>query len=258
MDEATPPKVVKTSRLLPYLAVFQSEAQQTWRSWIYRAWVLLSVAAAVGYLFYRFGAKVEAGMVQPVPEMMSHMLTWTVYGSITLIIALTAGTICSDRGTMADSVLSRGISRYQYFLGKWHARLIVVLGTFLFMALALLIGGTVLLHEDRLSITGSLWALGLVAAMLLVVITFSVSASAVANTTLVSLVVVWMVLHVGGFVLSWLPGHLPSPDRALANLPHIIRGQYDVQVLGKLILTSLFISMFTAFVGMIYFSRKDV
>jgi hypothetical protein len=36
-----------------------------------------------------------------------------VLGSITLIVVLTAGAISADRGTMADSVLSRGISRYQ-------------------------------------------------------------------------------------------------------------------------------------------------
>jgi len=258
MEEATPPKVVKTNRILPYLAVFQAEAQQTLRSWIYRAWVFLSVGAAVGYLFYRFGARQVAGIVQPVSEMMSDMLTWTVLGSITLIIALTAGTICADRGTMADSVLSRGISRYQYFMGKWHARLAVVLGTYIVMALAMLIGGIVLLHGQGLSISGSLLALGFVASLLLVVITFSVSASAVANTTLISLVVVWIVLHAGGFVLSWLPPNYPSPDRALRSLPHIIRGQYDLRMLGELIGASLLITIVTAFAGMIYFSRKDV
>ena len=42
---------------------------------------------------------------------------------------------------MADSVVSRGISRYQYFLGKWHSRLVVVLGTFFVIAVLALIQG---------------------------------------------------------------------------------------------------------------------
>lgn len=258
MDEAPAPKVVKTMRILPYLAVFQADVQQTLRSWIYRVWVVLLIGATVGYLFYRFGAKQEAGLIQPVSEMMSHMLTWVVFGSVTLIIALTAGTICADRGTMADSVLSRGISRYQYFMGKWHARLAVVLGTFVLMGITLVVGGIFLLHDQGLSLTGSIIALGLVGTLLVVVITFAVSASAVANTTLMSLVAVWILLHAGGFVLAWLPATYLSPDRALRNLPNIIRGQYDLQTLGKLIGTSLIISLLTAFTGMVYFSRRDV
>ena len=49
---------------------------------------------------------------------------------------------------MADSVLSRGISRYQYFLGKWHARLVTMLGTFFVLGLLMLTSALFLLHED--------------------------------------------------------------------------------------------------------------
>src|SRR5437867_4436384 len=123
-------KPFRAVRLLPYWAVLQMDFHQTIHSWVYRGWVLLSLMAALGYLLYRFGAYQQAGMIQPAPDLVSDFLTWTVLGSVTLIIVLTAGSISAERGTMADSVLSRGISRYQYFMGKWHARLLAVLGTF--------------------------------------------------------------------------------------------------------------------------------
>src|SRR5688572_10614566 len=111
MDVPAPTtKTVPINRFLPYWAVFQADLKQTLRSWIYRVWVLVSLGAAVGYLLYRFGAKQVGGFVQPAPEMMSDLLHWVALGSVTLIIVLTAGSICSERGTMADSVLSRGIS----------------------------------------------------------------------------------------------------------------------------------------------------
>src|SRR5437016_6780673 len=133
MDAPTSPKPLKINRWLPYWAVFQADLHQTLTSWIYRVWVLVSVLTVVGYLLYRVGIQREAGIVQHASTLISDLLRWTVLGSITLIIVLTVGSISSERGTLADSVLSRGISRYQYFLGKWHARLVALLGTFLLM-----------------------------------------------------------------------------------------------------------------------------
>src|SRR6516164_9460461 len=91
--------------------------------WLYRFWVLATILTTVGYLLYRYGVYREAGIVQPASNVVSELLRWTLLGSVTLIVALTASSISGERGTMADSVLSRGISRYQYFLGKLHARL---------------------------------------------------------------------------------------------------------------------------------------
>src|SRR5215470_12947533 len=188
---AAPAKPVRINRWLPYWAVFQADVHQTLRSWVYRTWVLMSVLAAVGYLLYRVGVYREAGILQPASVLVSDLLKWTVVGSVTLIIVLTAGSISSERGTMADSVLSRGISRYQYFLGKWHARLVTVLGTFLAMGAAALVATFFLLHED-LSLTGSAAALLMVAALLAAVSSCGVAVSALANSTVVGIAALWV------------------------------------------------------------------
>src|SRR5438046_7018457 len=107
---------------------------------------------------------------------------------MTLIVMLTVGSISSERGSMADSVLSRGISRHQYFLGKWHARLVTVLGTFLLMGLVTLVGSVFLLHED-LEWSGSLLALAAVAALLATVVTCGVTVSALAPSTVIAIAV---------------------------------------------------------------------
>ena len=145
-------------RLLPYWAVFQTDLRQTLRGWVWRTWVLAALAAAVGYLLYRLGVYREAGIVQRASLVVGDLLRWTLVGSTLLVVVLTVGGIASERGTLADSVLSRGISRYQYFLGKWHARLVTVLGTFLAMGAAALVAALFLLHED-LSLAGSAAAL---------------------------------------------------------------------------------------------------
>lgn len=249
---------VRLNRFLPYWAVFQADFKQTFNSWLYRVWVLLSVGVAVGCLLYRFGARQVSGMVQFAPDTIADLLRWVIYGGATLVIALTAGAICSERGTVADSVLSRGISRYQYFLGKLHARLTLVLFTYLVNSLIAMLGAYYLLHSDAMTIHGSLVAMLVVGSLLVFVVTFGVSVSALSTNTLVSIAVVWLTLYGGGFLLSQLPGAFPSPERAMQNLPNVLKGMYDWTGLSRLMLTSLALAGAIAAVGMVGFARRDV
>jgi len=169
MDAVATQKPVKINRWLPYWAVFQADVRQTMQSWLYRTWVIMSVLAAVGYLLYLLGAFRIAGVQQSDVRYISDLLKWTVIGSVTLIIIMTVGSISSERGTMADSVLSRGISRYQYFLGKWHARLAAILGTFFVMSALWLVASFFLLHQE-LKLSGALVALVTVAGLLMVIL----------------------------------------------------------------------------------------
>jgi hypothetical protein len=257
MEATTPPKPVRINRWLPYWAVFQADIRQTMSSWVYRVWVLVSILAALGYLLYRVGVYREARIIQSASELISDLLRWTVLGSVTLIILLTGASISSERGTMADSVLSRGISRYQYFLGKWHARLVAVLGTYLVLATVALLSAFLLLHED-LSLVGSLVALAAVAAILATVVTCGVTVSALSHSSVLGIAVLWIGLYGIGFALSLLPNSYPAPDRVLASLPAIVRGFYDLTALGRLVGLLAAACGVVALVGLVAFSRRDV
>lgn len=257
MDAPAGKTPLKINRWLPYLAVFQADVRQILTSWVYRTWVFVSLIAALGYLLYRYGVYHEARIVQPASVTVSDLLRWTVIGSVTLIIMLTAGAISSERGTLADSVLSRGISRYQYFLGKWHARLVTVLGTFLVMGGLALTASVFLLHED-LEWTGSLLALAAVGSLLAAVVTCGVTVSALAHSTVVAIAVLWLTFYGVGFTLSLMPAPIPSPEWLLSYLPHVLRGQYDPQIMARLIGGALGGSLVIAIVGLIGFARRDV
>jgi hypothetical protein len=51
---------------------------------------------------------------------------------------------------------------------------------------------------------------------------------------------------------------VPSPDRALKNLPSILEGQYDWAVVGRLWWIAGLTSLCIAAVGMFHFGRRDV
>lgn len=249
MDTPAATKPVRINRWLPYWAVLQYDVHQTLGSWVYRTWVLVSVLAGGGYLVYQFGVTNDTGLVKYASQLISDLLRWTVLGSVTLIILLTVGTISSERGSMADSVLSRGISRYQYFLGKLHARLLTVLATYFALGGAALTAAFFLLHED-LSWSGSAVALVTVAALLTAVITCGVTVSAMVNSTLVGSAVLWIAVYGAGFALSL--------HRPLYNLPQVLRGFYDLNAQAHLVGWTAAVSAVAAVVGMLYFARRDV
>jgi putative exporter of polyketide antibiotics len=258
MDHLTAGRPVEIQRWLPYWAVFQADVGQTLRSWIYRLWVLLSLMAIGGYLTYRVAPQNEHGVMTKASLYISDMLRWTVIVGAAMVVALTAGCISSERGTMADSVLSRGISRYQYFLGKWHARLATVLGTYVFMAIVCLVAGAFLLHPDDLSWSGSIAALIVVVALLAAVISTSVAMSAVVTNTMLGVTVLWIAIYGGGFALNFVPGRFPAPVRTLENLPNVLRGHFDLNFLTLIVGWSLAISVVSSLIGMIAFARRDV
>ena len=62
---ATPvaPAAPRFNPLLPYFAVLRTDLRQTFHSWLFRPWVIVSVIAAVGYYFwgeYRTGSEAAA------------------------------------------------------------------------------------------------------------------------------------------------------------------------------------------------------
>ncbi len=254
---ATAKKPVPINRWLPYWAVLQQDIHQTLRSWVYRFWVAVSSLALIGYLVYRVGIYKEAGIQQSASQMISELLHWILYGSVALIVVLCVGSISQERGTMADSVLSRGISRYQYFLGKWHSRLFTVLGTYFLLGGVALVCCLVLLHED-LTVVGSILALLTVAALLGLVVTCGVTVSGMVNSTVLGVAILWILLYGGGTALSLLPPQFPSPDRAIQSLPNILQGNFHAMTISYVIGCSVAASVVVAMIGMQHFSRRDV
>jgi putative exporter of polyketide antibiotics len=257
MDTPATPVQSRYIRWLPYWAVLQTDLRQTVRGWVWRTWVLASVAAAVGYLLYRLGVYREAGIVQRASLLVGDLLRWTLFGTGLLVVVLTVGGVSAERGTLADSVLSRGISRYQYFLAKLHSRLFSVVVTFVVLTGCVLLASHFMVHED-VSWDGSLVALAVLASILAVVVTCGVAVGALTTNPVFGISLLWVVLWAGGFLLSFLPKTYPTPDRVLTKLPQILQGMYDVEALGRMAGIGLAAAAVVALFGMIGFSRSDV
>lgn len=261
MDASPPVVVVRFNKFLPYWAVFQTDLRQTARSWVYRLWVLMTVVAAVGLLLYRVGLHKEAGLFQSAAVQSGDIFRLMILGSLALVVVLAVSAVGSERGTVADSVLSRGISRYQYFLAKWHARLVVVTLTFAALALGVVLASYFLFKDDAqsdLSLGGSFAAVLAVCAVLAVIVSWGVTIGALANGPMLGITVFWLVLYGAGFLLTLMPEPWPSPERQLARLKFVLQGQYNPAALTQLLTASAVLCAAAAAVGLLGFSKRDV
>jgi hypothetical protein len=247
----------KYRRWLPYWAVLRTDVRQTLRSWVYRLWVLMVLAAAAGSVVYKIGAQREAGFVQAASVQTGDLLRGLVAVSLALVALLAVGSVSSERASAADAILSRGISRHQYFLAKLHARAVAVLVTFVALATVVLVAHHFLFDSD-LSLAGGFAAVVMVAAVLLVVISWGVTIGALSNGTVIGITLFWLALYGGIFLLSLLPEPYPTPDRVLGRLKFVLRGQYDPAVVTQMVAAATVLSGLASAVGLVGFTRRDV
>lgn len=257
---ATTPAAPSTPRfnpLLPYFAVFRTDLRQTFHSWLFRLWVIVVVIAAVGYGLYKFGIHREVGLVQSASEQTGVLLGTVGVLTLAFVSLMAVHAICGERGTVADSILSRGISRRQYFAAKWHARTVVLLVAFAVLAAGVLTAYHYLLEPD-LSFRGCAVGLAVAVAVLAAVIAWGVTVGAMANGTVIGATLFWLVLFGGLFLLSFLPAPFPTGSGMLSALRTTLRGHYDPTKVAQLIGVCLLVAAVGGGVGLVGYSKKDV
>jgi hypothetical protein len=208
-------------------------------------------------MLYKAGLQREAGIVHSASVHSGDLLRGLIAGSLGLVALLAVSGIAAERSTVADAVLCRGISRHQYFLAKWHARLAIILMTFAGLAGVVLLVHHFVLDPD-LTLVGGATAVLLVASALMVLVSLGVTIGALAPGTVMGITLLWVLLYGGFTVLEFLPESYPTPERILSRLKFVLRGEYDGGLLPRFALASCGISVAAAIVGLIGFSRKDV
>ena len=256
MDATAEPEI-RYNRLLPYWAVLQTDLRQTLRSWVYRFWVLLTVCGAAGYLLYNVGVHREAGLVQAASVQSEHLLRGLVVGGLALVSLLAVSSISAERSTVADSILSRGISRNQYFLAKWHSRTAAVLGTFAPLAAGILAAHHFLFEPD-LTLAGVALGVALVGLALAAVVSWGVTVGAISNGTVMGITIFWLIIYGGIVLLALLPEPYPTPNKLLARFHVVLRGDADLTAAATLGGLFAAVALAGSVVGLVAFGRKDV
>ncbi len=255
--DATASPTIRFNRLLPYWAVLQTDLRQTVRTWVFRLWVLVSLLSAAGYGLYKYGIHHEAGIVQSASMQTGDLLRGIAVASLAFVALLSVSAVSSERATVADAVLCRGISRHQYFLAKWHARTAVVLATFAGLSAIVLVVYHYLLDSD-LTFSGGVAATAVALAALAAVVAWGVTMGALASGTVIAITLFWMILYGAILLCSFLPDPFPSPTYVIAQLRAILRGHFDEGHVARVVGGFLLAACLGAAVGLLGFRRKDV
>jgi ABC-2 type transport system permease protein len=244
-------------RLLPYWAVFSNDLSQTLRGGLFRACGVIVLALCVGLLVHRSAIHHEAHIMQYASLLVGELLRFGILVGSTVVIVLSAGAISGERDSLADAVLCRGVSRWQYFMGKWHSRLLSVVGGMSLLSL-MVIGVCMVLLQSDLTLLGCALAIGLVAAMFAVVVTAGVALSAVVDSAVLGIALLWIGIYGAGATLYYLRLGTFDFPRLLKVLPDVLRGHTDPMLQLRLIGGFCLGAVCVAILGALAFSRRDL
>jgi len=180
--------------MLPSLAILKYEALTLLSSWLVRLWI--SASAVLTLLFVLTGwAQMQS------PALVAVILfPYLVFPWFLAVMVLGVEPVSGARvDALADGILSRPITRHEYLLGSWGARVLVVLGAYL----AVVVPAVLLVGLAKRDVSGEpLTLYGAIAALVVVaiVLTLQVSLAFLAGTLLRRPLLAMLVL-----VFLWYP-----------------------------------------------------
>ena len=167
-----------STRMMPFLAILRHDLRTLLGSWLVRIWLaaamlLTLVVAAIGWHRY-----------PNAPLIASLLFPYLVFPWFVVVMVLGINPISGSRtDSLADGFLSRPITRYEYLLAVWAARVVTVLLSYLVVILPA-IGIVVLANRpvepDRVTCYGAVAAIAVVA----LVLVFQVSLAFLVGTLL--------------------------------------------------------------------------
>ncbi len=209
---------------MPFLAILQHDLRGLGASWLVRLWLAAAALLTLILTLSQWSASPSAVLIS------SLLFPYLVFPWFFVVIVLGVGPVSGSRSeSLADGILSRPVSRWEYLLASWSSRVVLVLGAYLIVtvpAILLVVLANRPLPENRVpedpvtvyGIIGALGAAGLV-------MTFQVSLGFLLGTLLrrpllavVVLVFIWSPITLILTAFSLEEFSPISLDRALPTL----------------------------------------
>lgn len=185
--------------MMPFLAILRHDLRGLSASWLVRLWLAASALLTL-FVILSHWKNIEL----PTAELIAWLLfPYLVFPWFLVVIVLGVGPVSGSRAeSLADGILSRPVTRYEYLLASWSARVALVLGIYLGVmvpAISLLVLADRPVADDTVTLYGVTGALGAAA----LVMTLQVSLGFLLGTLLRSPLLAVVVL-----VFIWYPINL--------------------------------------------------
>lgn len=188
------------TRMMPYLAIVQHDMKTLWSSRLVRLW-LGATALLTLLLVGSNWSKFQDGTL-----ISSLLFPYLVFPWFFIVVVLGVTPVSgSQTETLADGILSRPVSRFEYLLATWSARVVLVLGVFLGVtipAIVLVMLAKRPVPDDTVTVYGIVTSLGVVGLVLTFLVSLGFLTGTLLRKPLLAVVVLIFVWYPIGLVLS--------------------------------------------------------
>src|SRR3990172_1980627 len=210
------------ARMMPFWAILRHDLRSLLGSWLVRLWlagtVLLSLLLTISNWAH----------FQTAPLIASLLFPYLVFPWFLVVMVLGVSPVSGARAeALADGILSRPITRYEYLLATWSARVAVVVVPYLIVMIASISLLSAVersqVPEDTVTLYGITAAVGVVGLVLVFQVSLAFLAGTLLRTPLLALVVLLALWYPVNGVLDAFRLEEFSPITLSRTIPTLLR-----------------------------------
>jgi ABC-type transport system involved in multi-copper enzyme maturation permease subunit len=188
------------TKLMPYLAILGHDLRALWASRLVRLWLAATAMLTLLLAAANWTKFPNATLIA------SLLFPYLVFPWFFVVVVLGVSPVSGARAeVLADGILSRPVSRYEYLLAAWSARVLLVLGVYLVVMVPVIAIVTLAkrpVPDDAVTLFGIVSALGVVALVLTFLVSLGFLAGTLLRKPLLAAVVLIFVWYPIGVVLN--------------------------------------------------------
>jgi ABC-type transport system involved in multi-copper enzyme maturation permease subunit len=210
-----------TGRLRPLVAILRYEAISLLASWLVRLWLI-----ATGLLAF-FVMTASWGNLPTASVIAAMLFPYLVFPWSLVVMVLSVSPVSGARAeALADGILSRPVTRYEYLLASWFSRVLMVLGVYLLVmvpAIAIVSFADRPVGGDAVTLYGVVSALGVVGLVLIFLVSMGFFLGTLLRNQLLAIVVLAFLWFPVNLVLNMFSLEEFSPISLNQALPTLLR-----------------------------------
>ena len=245
-----------------FLAILLYDLRQLGRSWLVPGWIGLLALVALAFAALGAGGIGIPGVESPGRDLASetvasYIALWLAPISGIFVAILAAAAVSGEVPVIADSILSRSVTRMEYMSAKIVARLGVTLGIYFAVMLPFTYVVVRYATPDT-SAGGIVVGLLMVASLLVFLAALGITLSALVHNVLMAVVLLLLGIVSSGFVLQFVGLTWMSATAVIHELPATFRG--ETPVWDEVRVLSIFLALTAAAISssLWLFRRKDL
>ena len=188
------------TRMMPYMAILRHDMKTLWASRLVRLWLGATALLTLLLVGSNWSNFMDGTLIALL------LFPYLVFPWFFVVVVLGVTPVSrSQAETLADGILCRPVSRFEYLLATWSARVVLVLSVYLVVtvpAIVLVILAKRPVPEDTVTVYGIVTALGVVGLVLTFLVSLGFLTGTLLRKPLLAVVLLIFIWYPIGLILS--------------------------------------------------------